>query len=448
MKLIFIHGWSVTSTETYGDLPKVLQSTAPESLNLKIENIYLGEYISFHDEVTLEDIARAFEVARKDKLGKERFACITHSTGAPVIRLWIDLYFKDKLLKDMLSNTPISHLIMLAPANHGSSLAILGKSKLSRMDAWFKGVEVGTKVLDWLQLGSTYQWNLNNSWLNYVYNENKFFAFVLSGEKIDESFYDFINSYLVEKGSDGVVRLCGANMNYKTITLKQKSGTNILELQGSIKNSPKSAFEVIPKASHSGTKYGIMASVKENRKVKPIVNSILEALSVKDTQDYNQVVENMTKRTEVVQKNKQRYIMFVISVKDNYNNKIHDYDMILLAGKEYEPNKLPKGFFVDKQKNDMSGNIVYYLNYDKLKDIKDGCLGIRIVARPDKGFSRYAVAEFRSDEIDLEEFLIANQTLMVEVVLERLIARNTFVLDGVSDKAIEFDGRVAYDEFV
>jgi len=69
MKLVFVHGWSVTSTETYGNLPQVLEREADESLHVEIENIYLGEYISFHDEVNLEDIARAFEKARVEKLG-------------------------------------------------------------------------------------------------------------------------------------------------------------------------------------------------------------------------------------------------------------------------------------------------------------------------------------------------------------------------------------------
>ena len=73
MKLVFVHGWSVTSTETYGELPEVLKREAPLNLNIEIENIYLGEYISFHDEVLLEDISRAFESARKDKFGDENF---------------------------------------------------------------------------------------------------------------------------------------------------------------------------------------------------------------------------------------------------------------------------------------------------------------------------------------------------------------------------------------
>ncbi len=56
MKLVFLHGWSSTNIDTYGELPEVLKREAPEELNLEIENIYLGEYISFHDEVTLSHL--------------------------------------------------------------------------------------------------------------------------------------------------------------------------------------------------------------------------------------------------------------------------------------------------------------------------------------------------------------------------------------------------------
>jgi hypothetical protein len=49
---------------------------------------------------------------------------------------------------------------------------------------------------------------------------------VLSGQGIDTKFYDFLNSYLVEPGSDGVVRICGANLNYRYLALEQ--GNEIL----------------------------------------------------------------------------------------------------------------------------------------------------------------------------------------------------------------------------
>ena len=433
MKLVFVHGWSVTNIDTYGELPEVLKIEAPDELDLEIKNIYLGEYISFHDEVTLDDIARAFESARKDKLDGEPFACITHSTGGPIIREWIDLFYKNAL--ELL---PLTHLVMLAPANHGSTLAVLGKKKVGRIKAWWNDTEPGVEVLNWLQLGSQGQWELNSSWLNYSF-EDTFYPFVLSGEKIDNHFYDFINSYLVEKGSDGVIRLAGANLNYQKLILKQDcndeviDGTTIkafpLKLDGEIKTPSKCAFEVIKNASHSGDKYGIMKSVKKNRVVKPVVHAIINSLKVRTFQEYQDLSKFMNEKTNKLQTKHDRYVMFVFNIRDNYGNSIYDYDMILLAGNNYEPSKLPKGFFLDRQMNNQSGNLVYYLNYDKLKEIKDGAFGIRIVARPSEGFMHYSPAEFHSNGINLHSFLKPNETTMIEVILERRISKNTFVLD-------------------
>jgi hypothetical protein len=112
-----------------------------------------------------------------DRIKKgELFACITHSTGGPVVRNWIDLYHR----KDLRA-CPLSHLVMLAPANHGSALAQLGKGRLSRMKFFAGGVEPGERVLDWLELGSEESWELNERWLYYKCSENGLYPFVLTG---------------------------------------------------------------------------------------------------------------------------------------------------------------------------------------------------------------------------------------------------------------------------
>ena len=222
MIVIFVHGWSVTHTETYGELPRWLESQgASGGLNLQVDNIYLGRYISFDDTVTMDDIARAFDQAVRDELADklasgERFACITHSTGGPVVRKWMDLCYKSKL-----DQCPLSHLVMLAPANHGSALTQLGKSRLSRIKGFFEGVEPGQRVLDWLELGSDLGWQLNESWLDYDCPAEGIYPFVLTGQKIDRKLYDALNSYTGEAGSDGVVRVTGANMNYGLLRLRQ-----------------------------------------------------------------------------------------------------------------------------------------------------------------------------------------------------------------------------------
>src|SRR5579872_7193246 len=167
--VILVHGWSVRNTDSYGGLPERLKREArrhPE-LDLDLRQIWLSEYISFHNEVTIQDIARAFQAALEHEFGAalsrgQRFACITHSTGGPVIRAWL----QENYLAKGRSDTPLSHLVMLAPANFGSALVQLGLAKLSRLRSWFDGVEVGTGVLDWLELGSRESTALNLQWLD------------------------------------------------------------------------------------------------------------------------------------------------------------------------------------------------------------------------------------------------------------------------------------------
>ncbi|MDE2140727.1 MAG: hypothetical protein KGJ17_09540, partial [Gammaproteobacteria bacterium] len=65
--VVLVHGWSVRNTDTYGGLPERLKLEARRSpdLELDVHQIWLSEYISFHNEVTIPDIARAFQAALK-----------------------------------------------------------------------------------------------------------------------------------------------------------------------------------------------------------------------------------------------------------------------------------------------------------------------------------------------------------------------------------------------
>lgn len=450
MKLIFVHGWSVRDTSTYGELPEVLVSLAGErGLELEIHHIFLGRYISFHDEVTLDDISRAFDKARLDTIGREQFSCITHSTGGPVIRNWVDLYYG----AGNLDKLPLKHLIMLAPANHGSALAQLGKGRLGRIKAWFQGVEPGQRVLDWLELGSAGQRKLNQSWLQYQPGKHDFFPFVITGQTIDKKLYDHINSYTGEKGSDGVVRVCCTNMNYKYVTLKQNLGkitrkrplTHSLEIEkDEIRLSPQTPFLVIPDASHSGKKIGIMRSItKENDGQKPVVDAILNCLKVDDADSYQVIAGQMAEQTgETQDKDKEtqdRFAMIVFHIHDDRDIEITDYDILLLSGPDYNPNKLPKGFFMDRQRNSLNrGHLTYYFNCTNM--LKAKSLGVRIIARPGKGFCYYTQGEFRSGDIPVSSLLAPNQTLYLDIELKRHVDKNVFRLDPLANRRISFKG--------
>lgn len=449
MLIVFVHGWSVTNTDTYGGLPVALARNASPKLDLQFTHLYLGKYVSFADEVKVDDIARGMQQAIATevlpKLAKdERFACITHSTGGPVVRKWIDLYYRDKLDK-----CPLGHLVMLAPANHGSALAQLGKGRIARMKFYKDGVEPGTGVLDWLELGSDQGWELNHEWLAYDCVAGGLYPFVLAGQKIDRACYDNLNAYTDEAGSDGVVRVAAANLNYGLIRLVQTDGDLLLSKDD---RSAKTALGVLPGRSHSGTDFGILGSVKaDDDGSHPTVKWVLRCLGVGSAAAYNRLVKDLEDLTAKTQKKEEedkvktlflfertfltnRYCMLVIRLIDDRGNNLPDYDVLFTAGPTYDPNNLPPGFFVDRQRNQLNpGKLTYYIDYKKMDDWLSkpelaGKFGVRITARPTEGFAYYTVAEHRGTFAALKRYFEPNQTLMIEVKLKRHVVEGVFRL--------------------
>ena len=459
MKLIFVHGWSVTHTNTYRDMPDTIaKESAQHGLNIDINHIHLGKYISFHDEVSLDDIARAMQQALKELPGNEveiqPFSCITHSTGGPVVRYWANKYYGEHQLAGM----PLQHLVMLAPANQGSSLAALGQKRVSRIKSWFGGIEPGHRVLDWLRLGSDGQYQLNQASLSSRYVDNGFYPFVVTGQGIDTKAYDFLNNYLVENGTDGVIRVAGANLNTQFIELRQSDERVNAAANSAYKLEPttdpalrkpeQTPLAILHNASHSGGKMGILNS-KTNLAVHTEVAALIfQCLKVENANDYKAVINDWAGKntqeqlkTPVGKKDPiGRYGMLVFRVKDTAGDTIaaEDYDVLLLAGKTYSPDRLPRGFFVDRQVNTSSQALVYYVNIDKMHDIKDELFGIAIVARPDKGFSYYRRAEFRADAALLKEILVPNETTYFDITLDRKVDENVFRFAKATDKQRSF----------
>ncbi|MGI2900602.1 alpha/beta hydrolase [Shewanella algae] len=422
MRLVFVHGWSVTSTETYGYLPQALAKLA--DTELEVSHLHLGRYISFQDQVKLEDVALAFEAARREVLGDEAFAVITHSTGAAVIRCWLETFFGAQ----KLAACPVTHMIMLAPANHGSALAQLGKSRLARIKAWFDGLEPGQKILDWLELGSLGQAALSKAWLNYDFEAARLWPLVLTGESIDASLYDYLNSYTAEPGSDGVVRVAAANMNYARLQLVEQAqecdsfdGACVAKLAPeSFIQAPVSGFGIIPKASHSKEKMGIMRSVsRRNAANKPVVQSILNWLKVDSVEAYRRACQELTRQTQS-RTTKKRYTMLVIRVWDDTGAAIEDFDFYLLSGEQYLPGILPRGFMQDKQRNQQSPNcLTLYLDAAKMQTLPQGKIGFKLVPRPDDGACYYRAVEFQSDAGAVSRLLKEDATLEVDLLLKR-----------------------------
>lgn len=464
--LVFVHGYSVSEWETYGELPLRLKAeAASRDVALDIEEIFLGKYISLNDEVQLKDIARAFEKALYDKLGDkisngDRFCCITHSTGGPVVREWFDGIYADQ---DVVC--PMSHLIMLAPANFGSALAQLGKGRLSRLKTWFQGVEPGQQVLNWLELGSENAWQLNMQRIanaqRYAVND-KIFPFVLSGQSIDRKFYDHLNAYTGELGSDGVIRLAAANLNSRYALLEQDK--DVLEIK-QYKEHTDTPFKIVGGKSHGGADMGIMASVEkelDDTKSKETIDSIFRCLEVQEQAKYvalaaafdlenikTQEDEKVERQDKLFKKDRyfihDRFFQIIFKVVDDQGNPVNDYDL-LLTGEGHDPNALPAGFYKDRQQNRISPNVItYYLNYDimagceavvdekknmVLREAQPGIseLGIILTARPDKGMVQYASCSIKAGSDLMKKAVKPNSTTMIEIVLKRKVDKRVFEL--------------------
>lgn len=501
--IVFVHGWSVTNTDTYGGLPVRLRCEAEAlKLNVRIEELFLGRYISFHDEVRLSDISRAFRTALADELSDllqagTRFVCITHSTGGPVVRDWWHRYYESD---PQAGICPMSHLIMLAPANFGSALAQLGKGRLSRLKSWFEGVEPGQGVLDWLELGSSEAWELNSRWITSDGSHigpDGIFPFVLTGQSIDRSFYDNLNSYTGESGSDGVVRVAAAHLGGTYLKLVQEapqpvSGQpGVFSAQalnvGMMKRAPETALRVIGGKSHSGETMGIMRSVAESladTNSRETVYAILACTQVRTDVEYMALCQQFRVETESVQKRElleverhlfrsdvnfihDRYAMVMFRVRDDEGHPVTDYDLILTAGPEADPNHLPQGFFADRQRNSLNPEVItYFLNRDVMKGapavIADdgtvirpalpgaGMLGFKLIARPDCGFVHYLPCEITATEEMLEQALHANSTTLVDIVLRRVVRKNVFRVERVVGEMVaeDFSGIGVGDEVV
>lgn len=476
--IVLVHGWSVHNTDTYGELAARLEQIgkAKAGLELDVANIWLSRYVSFRDEVRVEDLSRALRAALAAEILPKltdgaRFACITHSTGGPVVRDWWHRYYLDV---ENSAPCPMSHLIMLAPANFGSALAQLGKSRLSRISTFFESVEPGTGVLDWLELGSPESWALNRKWItrtdDVTAGTSPVFPFVLTGQTIDRKLYDHLNSYTGEVGSDGVVRAAAANLNATLFELQQVFQTDpggqvtpAFALKAPI-SSQRTAFRILAGRSHSGKEKGILRSVTNDRRSHPTVDAIVRCLAVATRDDYVELSDAFDEETGDVQDDEwvelapsflrrdhieihDRQTMLILRVRDDSGYVVDTFDF-KLTGENDAPDKLPLGFLTDRQRNHRdTGTVTLFLNYDLLK----GCEPLshprtKKVIRPKVTgvkqlgfhldphqtgldlFVRYVASAVSASRERLDRVIKPNETTLVDITVRRVVGRGTYEL--------------------
>ncbi len=275
--ILFVHGYSESSLATYNMFPQVLAAA-----DSTIQRIALAAFDSLDDSITIDDLANAMEarVAMLETRGwaLEDTGVICHSTGALIARRWV--------LNRLAAGKPMpSHLVTLAGANHGSTLAHMGKTPLGYLQKliFHHELSVGQGVLTDLEYGSDFLLRLSAEWMK-AWNDGSLdglFAFSLIGDTpgTDPALKVFWQTH--EPGSDNTVRISGGNLNYTIIDVSHDENATTVSAVTPVRRVP---HVTVPNRTHFGTATGIMSSVTQPS--DEAIVRVVDALSVKDAAGY------------------------------------------------------------------------------------------------------------------------------------------------------------------
>ncbi len=278
-----------------------------------------------------------------------------------------------------------------------------------------------------------------------------------------------MNSYTAETGSDGVVRSAAANLNFTHIRLEQQApvpdkksrlGFSALGLvAGAPKVSPAVPFAILPGVCHSDVNMGIMRSIPPKDQPHPTIAAIHQCLAVQDMPGYARLFDAFGALTAATQSQEEvedrsgfmafehqaihdPCCMLQFRVRDDQGNPVKDFDLVLTAGKDGNPNHIPPGFFIDRQRNHLDpGSVTYYINSARMlgapavmykgKELRPALkpcisLGLRVIPFPQDGFVLYQPAVLPATLENLMHFIKPNQTALVDIVLRRFVREGVY----------------------
>jgi hypothetical protein len=336
--IVLIHGYS-DEAEGFSRWAQEL-----EHAGYDVSSIHTCNYKTLTNEVTIRDIAEGFDRALRLKTElkvNEEFDAIVHSTGMLVIRSWLAAYATRR--------NRLKHLIALAPATFGSPLAHKGRSWLG---AVFKGehkfgpdfLEAGDLVLDSLELGSRFTWDLAH--IDMVGNKKddptkKFYGrdadtpyvFVFCGTEG----YGGMRRLVNDEGSDGTVRLAGCPLNSRKIMIDLTVEPSRKESGDAFSRSwigPWSSLD-IPLIPIQGLNHGTILSQPNDL----LIRLALKGLKVAKAEEFDEWMKEARAMTEKTMQSLSKWQQFVVRVVDERGDPVPDYHVDILKGegKDLEP---------------------------------------------------------------------------------------------------------------
>lgn len=373
--LVLVHGYS-DKGRSFGPWRQAL-----EQHGYDLKSVYIGNYVSLSNEVTIKDIAEGLDRAlREEGIGSDRpFDAIVHSTGMLVIRSWLASYTASDRRARRLKR-----LIALAPATYGSPLAHKGRSFLG---ALFKGerdirkpdfMEAGDEVLYALELGSRFTWDLAHHDLvaeepTFTMKPDSPYAFVFCGDRP----YGGLRKIVSPPGSDGTVRWAGCALDTRKfiVDLSTESTARSATARATVAPFGDQDIPLIPIA---GLDHGtILSSPTEE-----LVRLVLSALRVDSADDYTAWLQRALETTAATRNAMDEWQQFVIRVVDERGDPVPDWNLQLLgldgAGREIVSFNLDVHVYArDKSLR------CFHLNHTQLEQDRErrwSRLGLRLIA--------------------------------------------------------------------
>ena len=369
--LVLVHGYSDAGKSFNNWKQRLVACGYPANL------IHIVTYESLTNEVTIKDIAEGFERALGLQAGlsaDEDFDAIVHSTGMLVIRSWLTTYAARR--------SRLKRLIGLAPATFGSPLAHTGRSTLG---AIFKGrkelgadfMEAGDEVLQGLELGSRFTWDLAHQDLIgrkpfYGPDADTPYIFVFCGTEA----YGGARRLVNQPGTDGTVRLAGAALNTRKISIDL---TRPAEDTGVHKRVQLERWSnvALPVYLVPGLNHGSILTEPSDE----LVERLYSALKVASPAQFDKWSAQTATRFGAGAATTTRFQQFVVHAVDERGDGIADYNVQLLTDDGNGGRQEVAGFDLDVHVYGRDPSLrCFHVNLDELKPERLKSLYLQVVA--------------------------------------------------------------------
>lgn len=490
--ILLVHGYSTDASSEpnrdsvvgmYGTLPKWLRKEYGRG---NVFELNVSRYISLEDGIGIDDIARAFDNALKTDfkhLYDRTFHVIIHSTGALVMRTWIQKFSG--------SHQPIRNLIYLAGANLGSGWAHIGRGQLSRWYRHFNsGDEPGVRVLNALELGSSETIDMQLSIISEGDPISQYGVreYVIIGTQAKTSAFLIPIKYAKEDGSDGTIRVSASNLNYNYVRyVANKQGREvdarqvIADMRTETLPSHADYYHVDQNASsiagvdravvplaipwgtaHSGGDVGVVAGSRNRKYIEPLLRT---ALGVRTRTQWESSVADFDAVTRQAYKlagepsrditgfwkgrwhrkgQYEAHSQIIIRLRDQDGRPVDHYDIDFGRGPDAQNPTSISDLLQDKHRNGVSPNIItFYLRtgrwdgktpYDeegnyltRLTEIDQALLSIT-ATEPQTSDIQYVPFRKELNTKSLISFIRPHETTIVDIEMQRIPSGNVFAM--------------------